>query len=171
MKTVWNRIHAWLGENAPPDYGQLRPGATAEAIVAAEKAMGLELPADVRASYLIHDGQADEPGLIGGEGWYLMPLEEMIKSWQKCSKRAPSYRNYVPVAWGGAGDYIFLDLDPDAEKPGSLIVQRSDTNGADPVAPSFRLWLEDFAAKLEEEEFVYSEVDGCLMYADEIDLD
>ncbi|WP_439624491.1 hypothetical protein [Gemmata sp.] len=51
-----------------------------------------------------------------------------------------------------------------------MIVQRSDTGGPGPVAPSFRLWLEGFADKLEGDEFAYSEADGCLMYADEIDL-
>lgn len=171
MKAIWKRVHAWLDENAPTGYGHLRSGATDEAIQAAEKAMGLTLPADVKASYRLHDGQSDEPGLIGGEGWCLMTLQEMVKCWRKWCKHAPRYRHCVPVAWGGAGDYVFLDLGTDAEKPGRVIVQRSDTNGPDPIAPSFRLWLEDFADKLEDDEFTYSEADGCLMYADEIDLD
>jgi cell wall assembly regulator SMI1 len=171
MKAVWKRIHAGLDENAPVGYGCLRPGATAEAIQAAEKAMGLKLPADVRASYRVHDGQAGGPGLIGGEGWCLMTLQEMVKWWRKWSEHAPRFRSCVPVAWGGAGDYVFLDLGPDTERPGGVIVQRSDTDGPDPVAPSFRLWLEDFADKLEGNEFAYSVEDGCLMYADELDLD
>jgi len=70
-----------------------------------------------------------------------------------------------------SGDYIFLDLGPDAEKAGCLIVQRSDTDDPDPVAPSFKAWLEDFADKLEDDEFAYSEEEGEIMYADEIDLD
>lgn len=75
------------------------------------------------------------------------------------------------MAWGGAGDYIFLDLSRTANPPGCVIVQRSDTDGPDPVASSFRSWLEGFAGQLEGDEFAYSEADGCLMYADEIDLD
>ena len=171
MKAVWKRIHAWLDENAPAGYGHLRPGASADAIQAAEKVMGLKLPADVKASYRVHDGQSNEPGLIGGEGWCLLTLQEMVKWWRKWSKHAPRFRNYAPVAWGGAGDYIFLDLGSDAERRGGVIVQRSDTEGPDPVARSFRTWLEDFADKLEDDEFAYSEADGCLIYADEIDLD
>ncbi|MFQ3593043.1 MAG: SMI1/KNR4 family protein [Gemmataceae bacterium] len=170
MKVVWKRIHAWLDENAPTDYGQLRPGASAEAILAAEKSMGLKLPAAVKASYRVHDGQGNEPGLIGGEGWCLLSLKEMVACWQKWSKHV-RFRECVPVAWGGAGDYVFLDLSPTAKPPGCVIVQRSDTDGPAVVAPSFRLWLEDFADKLEGDEFAYSEADGCLMYADEIDLD
>src|SRR5262249_3541941 len=110
MKAVWNRIHAWLDANAPEGYGHLRPGASGEAILAAEKAMGLKLPSDVKASYRIHDGQGKEPGLIGGEGWSLMTLQAMMEFWQKWCKRSVRYQSCVPIAWGGAGDYIFLDL-------------------------------------------------------------
>jgi len=48
------------------------------------------------------------------------------------------------------------------------MVQRRDSNEPDPIARSFRSWLEDFANKLDNDEFAYSEDDGCLMYADEI---
>lgn len=102
MKAVWKRIHAWLDENAPAGDGHLRPGATASAVQASESAMGLKLPADVKASYRVHDGQGNEPGLIGGEGWCLLSLKEMVAWWRKSSKRAPRFRECVPVAWGGA---------------------------------------------------------------------
>lgn len=171
MRTVWKRIHAWLDVNAPPGYGFLQPGASPDAIEAAEEAMGIKLPEDVKASYRVHDGQAREPGLIGGEAWCLLTLKEMVKSWRKWSTLDERYRNFVPVAWGGAADYVFLDLGTNAERPGCLIVQRSDSDEPDPVAQSFRLWLEDFADKLEDDEVVYSTASGCLMYADEIDPD
>jgi hypothetical protein len=51
------------------------------------------------------------------------------------------------------------------------MVQRRDRDAPDNVAASFRSWLEDFAGKLDAEEFAYSEDDGCIMYADEVDLD
>lgn len=171
MKNVWKRIHAWLDENAPAGHGRLRPGASADALQAVEKAMGLKLPADVRASYRVHDGQDDEPGLIGGEGWRLLPLQDVLASWRKWCDSNPRFRPFVPLACGGAGDFVFVDLSPATDAPRSVVVQRSDSAGPDPVAPSFRAWLERFADQLEEGEFAYSEADGCLMYADEIDLD
>lgn len=171
MKAVWKRIHAWLDANVPEDYGHLRPGASADEIQAAEKAMGFKLPADVKASYRIHDGQRKEPGLIGGEGWCLLSLKEAVKLWRQWSKSNQENAGRVPVAWGGAGDYIFLELGPDAEEVGRVMVQRGDSDGPDPVAPSFRSWLEDFAEKLEDGEFGYSEENGEIMYADEIDSD
>lgn len=171
MKAIWKRIHAWLEANAPAGYGHLRPGATAEALRAAEEAMGLKLPGDVRASYRIHDGQRNEPGLIGGEGWRLFSLQEMVKQWRRWSRSDPRNARCVPVAWGGAGDHVFLNLDPGADLADRLMVQRRDSAEPDPVAPSFRSWLEDFADQLEEDEFAYSEDHGCIMYADELDLD
>jgi cell wall assembly regulator SMI1 len=171
MKDVWNRIHEWLDVNAPEGYGRLRPGASAEAIRAAGKAMGLILPADGKASYRIHDGQGNEPGLIGGEGWCLLSLQEMVENWNRCSQadEASAYR--LPVAWGGLGDYVFLDFGSELQQSGVVMVQRHDRHDPDPIAPSFRDWLEEFADKLDDGEFMYSEEDGCIMYADEIDID
>jgi cell wall assembly regulator SMI1 len=140
MKAVWKRIHTWLDANAPKGYGNLRPGASAEAIRAAEGAMGVK-------------------------------LREMVKSWRRWARHDPRYATRVPVAWGGAGDYVFVDLGSGAEQPGRLIVQRSDHDGTDPVTPSFRAWLEGFAEQLEDDEFTYSEEHGEIMYADEIDPD
>jgi hypothetical protein len=51
------------------------------------------------------------------------------------------------------------------------MIQRSDSADPDPCAPSFASWLEDFADELEDGVFAYSEDDGELMLADELDLD
>src|SRR4051812_47853514 len=115
MKRVWDRIHAWLDANAPAGYGGLRPGASAEAIAAAEVAMGLTLPDDVKASYRIHDGQDGGPGLIGGEGWFLLPLEQIVRGWRNWSRDESNVARWVPLAWIGMGDYVFLNLEPDPE--------------------------------------------------------
>jgi cell wall assembly regulator SMI1 len=171
MKDVWKRIHDWLAANAPAGYGQLRPGARVEAIGAAEDAMGVKLPDDIKASYGIHDGQANEPGLIGGEGWCLLPLKEIVEQWGRWSRSDPRDARCVPVAWGGTGDYVFLNFDPHIGEPGCLMIQRSDSVDPDPLVPSFSAWLAGFADQLENGEFAYSEEDGCLMYADELDLD
>ena len=125
MKTIWKRIHAWLDEYAPAGYGHLRPGAGARAIEAAEKTMGLDLPRDVKASFAIHDGQEREPGLIGGEGWLLLSLREIVEQWRRWSQADPNNAHCVPIAWIGTGDYVFLNLDPDADEPGCLMIQRA----------------------------------------------
>src|SRR5436190_9785110 len=101
MHGIWKRIHAWLDANAPKGYGQLRSGASVEAIQVAEDAMGMILPDDMKASCDIHDGQFDEPGLIGGEGWCLMSLQEIVDHWGRWTRDDSMYRHCVPVAWGG----------------------------------------------------------------------
>lgn len=171
MRAVWKRIHAWLDANAPAGYGNLRLGASADAIQAAEKIMGLKLPRDVKASYRIHDGQDMEPGLVGGEGWMLLSLQEIVKSWGHWSRANPKDAHFVPIAWNGTGDYVFLNLDPVSEDPGCLKIQRRDSADPDPLTPSFSFWLEDFADELENGTFAYSEDHGEVMYADELDLD
>lgn len=171
MIEIWERIHAWFDENAPAGYGNLRAGAGAGDIAMAEKVMGLKFPPDLATSYRVHDGQGNEPGLIGGEGWCLLPLKDTVAFWQKRCEASPRFKECVPLAWGGAGDYIFLDLSSSAKSAGSIIVQRSDSEEPDVVAASFRSWIEEFADKLEGDEFAYSEADDCVMYADEIDLD
>lgn len=171
MKPIWKRIHTWLDANAPAGYGNLRPGASVKAIRAAEDAMGLKLPKDVKASYRIHDGQDDEPGLIGGEGWRLLSLQEMVEQWGRWSRSDPKDARFVPIAWIGTGDDVFLNLNPDSEEPGCLMIQRRDSVDPDPLVPSFRFWLADFADQLEDGEFAYSEEHGEVMYADELDLD
>jgi hypothetical protein len=171
MKVVWDRIHTWLDANAPAGYGKLRPGASAKAIRDAEKAMSLKLPDDVKTSYLLHDGQVMEPGLIGGEGWRLLSLQEIVEMWGHWSRADPADAHYVPIAWGEMHDYVFLNLDPDSEAPGCLMIQRSDRAEPDPFDPSFSSWLERFVSELENGAFAYSEEHGVVMYADEIDLD
>jgi hypothetical protein len=177
MKAVWHRIHAWLDAHAPAGYGDLRPGASADEIRAAEEAMGLKLPDDVVESYRIHDGQDNTPGLIGGEGWCLLPLQSMVQHWRNWSQADPTAIHFVALAWIGTGDYVFLNLDPDfrrldpeAEEPGYLMIQRRDSPDPDPFVPSFSLWLADFADELESGVFAYSERHGEVMHAGEIDL-
>src|SRR4051812_40325535 len=41
LTTIWDRIHVWLAANAPEVLASLRPGATDEAICAAEETMAV----------------------------------------------------------------------------------------------------------------------------------
>jgi cell wall assembly regulator SMI1 len=171
IESLWKRIHDWLDANAPAGYGDLRPGATENAISAAEQAMGIKLPDDMKGSYRIHDGQGNEPGLIGGEGWCLLRLGEMVEIWRRWCQFNPENARRVPVAWGGTNDYVFLDLRPEVGESGCMMVQRSDSTDADPLAPSYSAWLVDYVDRLEAGEFAYCEDEGCIMHEDEIDLD
>jgi cell wall assembly regulator SMI1 len=82
MKHLWDRIHVWLAANAPEVLAGLRRPATAKQVRAAEKAMGVTLPDDVKAAYCIHDGEevygkAPSPGALSG--WRWMTLQDMAE--------------------------------------------------------------------------------------------
>lgn len=55
----WDRIERWFAANLPGRDLRLRPPATASALAEAEERLGRALPADLRASFLVHDGQED----------------------------------------------------------------------------------------------------------------
>ena len=171
MLEVWKRILSWHKANTPEEYCRLRSGASYEELQSVETQLGLELPDDIKSSCRIHDGQLEEGGIIGGEGWRLLPLLEITEIRERWIQANPGDRYYIPVAEGVMGDYVLLNLDPNSENQGSLMIQRKDSTESDYFMPSFASWLTNFADQLETGEFAYSEEDGCVMYADELDLD
>jgi cell wall assembly regulator SMI1/predicted DNA-binding WGR domain protein len=86
MAALWARLEAFVAET--PMTLDLRPPATAAAIRAAERTIGLPFPADFRASLLVHDGQ--EPGDGDDEqtfSWLtghprLASLDRLVAAWQ-----------------------------------------------------------------------------------------
>lgn len=59
----WRRIEAWLEKHLPILKLSLRPGVSRTDLKEFEKAIGRSLPDDVRASWMIHDGQRPVPYL------------------------------------------------------------------------------------------------------------
>ncbi|MBY0231748.1 MAG: SMI1/KNR4 family protein [Gemmataceae bacterium] len=73
----WRRIEAWFAANLPEALATLRPPATEADLAAVEARIGQPLPADFRASYLIHDGQdvtSETCGLGILFGRHIVPL-------------------------------------------------------------------------------------------------
>src|SRR5262249_22577796 len=87
-------LHPRVARQTRPDVLEsLAPGATDEQIRAAEEAMGVTLPDDVRANYRIHNGQQDVlvnvtywpglrcvPAFLHGEDW--ASLDRMVEQWR-----------------------------------------------------------------------------------------
>jgi cell wall assembly regulator SMI1 len=72
VETIWNRIETWLAINAPEILNSLQPGATNQAINKAEAFLD-KLPEDAKASYRLHNGQAESgQGLI--DAWEFLSL-------------------------------------------------------------------------------------------------
>jgi cell wall assembly regulator SMI1 len=183
MKTIWNRIHVWLTAHAPDVLESLRPGATEEAIRAAEEEMGVTLPDDVRSCYRIHDGQQPVlvnvtywpglrtvPGFLYGDPW--RGLRDMVEYWRdlksllgdfagiSSSPRGPIrsdwwHPKWLPVTkWGGGGDLRCLDLAPKSRgKVGQVISWYHDDPARGVLAKSFTEWLAAFARDLERGQY------------------
>lgn len=79
----WGRIDNWAEENYPELYDQLCEGATANDMNDLEHQLDCSLPQDVRASWMVHDGQergGNPTGIIFGS--MLMDCEEMVQEWE-----------------------------------------------------------------------------------------
>ncbi len=157
---------AWAAfEAALPDAlrADLRPGASAADLDAAERALGLALPPDVREVYGRHDGQAgDAPGVI--VGLRLLPLADAVGEWRKWQDVIetdpdlaempaqavpegavrPVYvaSGWLPLVDDGAGNHAAVDFEPGPEgESGQVITFGSDEPERVRAAPSLPAFL------------------------------
>lgn len=152
------------------------PGLPEATIRAAETAMGLELPEDVRESYLIHDGSRRGSFLILFERGYLLSLtaneesEPVVEAWKAMCEIAAEYgdvageitgpiRNtfwsprWVPLTCDWESHAVCIDLDPaPGGRVGQVIMRRREAD-AWVLAPSWGDWLSRYAAALEAGEY------------------
>jgi cell wall assembly regulator SMI1 len=132
-ETLLNRLQKTLEKNAPEIAHQLQPGLSEAEINAQEMAGGFVLPAEIRALYRWHNGQApaSPDGLL--PGLRFLPLETTVRERQLLSQqlRAEGFwsrlnfkifaghrRSWVPILDDGSGDGYYVDPD------------RSDAEGA-----------------------------------------
>ncbi|WP_405522546.1 hypothetical protein [Streptomyces canus] len=64
---AWRRITGWLRANAPDSHAALRAGASAAAVAAVEGDLGIQLPVELRALWLLTAGDD------GAHGWGCLP--------------------------------------------------------------------------------------------------
>jgi cell wall assembly regulator SMI1 len=146
MKTIWDRVHTWLTAHAPVVLDSLAPPATEAQIRAAENALDVTLPDDVKASYRIHNGQRvvsgqyGKPALLYG-GWDLYSLAEVVSQW-KCWKDLSDrgtfagggsrptgpirtdwwHPGWIPLTGNDGGDHHCADMAPSqGGHPGQVI--------------------------------------------------
>jgi len=144
MWQLWDRITAWYSANVAPEYRiQLNPGATTAQIQQVENDLAVTFPADVRESYLCHDG-SNEVGIFTGGSYYLSLagivhecslMKEMmadlqghidrgdleyLESWDglDLQPRGPVRpvwwtSSWIPILCLQSGHYLCADTDPD----------------------------------------------------------
>ncbi|MFD4371207.1 SMI1/KNR4 family protein [Streptomyces sp. NPDC058486] len=122
IEDAWRRVTHWLSRHAPGSHAALAPGASPERIAALEAELGVRVPADLRALWLLTAGDGGVRGagcLPGNEA--LMPLDavaafhrqqmEAQRHEDALNARRPEYDRFtvwraawVPVVSHGAAD-------------------------------------------------------------------
>jgi cell wall assembly regulator SMI1 len=187
MQELWARLEAWVRTNTGKSL-RLRPGLDEAAIQAAEQQLGLQFPADYRASLLAHDGQdvGEEPfeWLPGCSP--LKPLSAVIERWteeQELAAEFPDPENQtegplhtvlwhpkrIPIAgspwWDG--DNTYVDLHPSPTGTVGQITTFVTECDLECLGSSLRSALERYLAALESGDWVYSKAKDRVAPKDE----
>lgn len=113
----WNRVEHWLSQQAPDVLRSLKPGAAATQIRKTERVLGIKFPADVVASYLLHDGQERYGEGLFQRRWSLLSMNGIVSEWQGWVSLAGDGEAYwhqlwIPIAHDFGGNNYSIDLDP-----------------------------------------------------------
>ncbi|WP_406387737.1 SMI1/KNR4 family protein [Streptomyces sp. NBC_00887] len=88
---AWRRIISWLEQHASATRAALLPGASTYEIAALEQALGVRVPVELRALWLLCAGGKDTPGagVMPDYDWALMQLGTVATSyrWQRDNRR------------------------------------------------------------------------------------
>ncbi|AKJ29062.1 SMI1/KNR4 family protein [Caldimonas brevitalea] len=105
---IWDRLEPWLARHAKELWAVMNPPATMAQIEAAERRIGHELPADVRAAYLRHNGTADSTRLHGPYFFHYAAwcsLDAMVDGWESRCELIQRFRE------GPDSEYLFPEED------------------------------------------------------------
>lgn len=175
MEAIWTRIDSWLAANAPQVRASLNSGATDEEIAQAEAFFGVNLPDDLKSSYRIHNGQAEDsyslfPGLEFLSLQHMIAVSQKWQDWAdesfECDQEDISegvwngwWNPYwIPFTNESNGACECVDLAPAAGgRVGQVVVVEWQEPTRRLVSPSFRAYLQAFAESLERGEYRFSE--------------
>jgi cell wall assembly regulator SMI1 len=177
VTALWKQIEKALKSTSPGVKKSLNKGATRQQIASSEKKLGVELPAPLRESYLLHDGQKERADGLFPEGFadlpsefVLLSLEEAAADWNNWTSLAKSgefkgsvgqpdkgvkpdwwNRKWIPFASDGGGDSLCVDLAPaKAGTAGQIIGVQHDSASRDNIEPGgFQAFLSRLAEHLE----------------------
>lgn len=165
-----------MAQRAPASFSRLTTGCTVERVRELERALGAQVPGDLRASLRRHDGEP--PDYAGGvvAGSLLLGCEGIESQWRRWNdlerggdlrslgdeiRADPSIRGdrWWRVAWipfvGSDGSNLCVDLDPGPEGTSGQVILMDRMYGPGPVvAPSHAAWLSLWADDLEADVFV-----------------
>jgi cell wall assembly regulator SMI1 len=164
----WERIHRWLSANAPKILRNLNAGAGDSEIVAAERALGHEMPQEWKDLYRLHNGMNSNQN--SGSlffGMQFLPLEKVLREQTKSNVKGakplpvraadPGIRladmhnpKWIAFAHDCGDTLLRVDLDPgEGGRLGQVIFTDHADDTVIVLAPSLQAFLADFAGDLE----------------------
>lgn len=191
LAQLWDRWEAWLAEKASDWFDRLPPGADPGALDAAEAALGVPLPADLRASYARHDGDGSVRnmtlGIVGNHGWLSLAAALQTRAERNAQLRDGVYTGpafdvrargpvqavwwheaWLPITDDGSSNHLCVDLAPaEGGEVGQIIRVWNRSERREVVASSLTAWIEQTVERLEQG--VYSLVpslDGGVEFRD-----
>lgn len=142
LAKTWSRLQTWLTRQYPELGDTLNYGILPQDLAQIEMQFGFALPAVVRESYLLVDGQEAESAAGCSEGLFfgltLLPLEDVLEEWRFWRevdddpttganprlrdlmqsippgwvRKEYSQRGWLPLITDKTGNYIGIDLNP-----------------------------------------------------------
>ena len=158
----------------------LPKGASASAIQATEKTLGVTFPPEVRAFYVTHDGGSDDEA-YNCNSRVLLSLDGIVSQWSiwkqlfdggaftgNQAKPSVGIQNtwwipeWIPMTYDGAGNHDVLDLSPaEGGKLGQMMSFWHDDASRTLKAPDFLSWLATVEwTRDEDEDFDDEEDEG-----------
>jgi cell wall assembly regulator SMI1 len=169
IRASWEKISFWYASNAPKGALTLSPGASEDEIQLLERLLGVNLPADIRESYAIHDGNRYLQSFFP-DGGALQSIDRIAQAWlvlaDRVSKGLVVYAEnvfpegpikktwwnlrWIPIMETGAGDYGCVDLEPaNGGHLGQVISFVDEVGPLRVLASSWQEYLSQFADDLE----------------------
>jgi cell wall assembly regulator SMI1 len=181
MKQLWDRLEAWAKKNAKRSLRLSNKGVSEKRIAAAEKKMRLKIPSDLRASLLLHDGQANDDVFRWLPGCSpLRPLDAIVAQWKDEQENVEQYGiekalsedgllhttlwhpKRIPIAgtewWDG--DNTYIDLFPGPKGTAGQVMTFVSECDLEVLGPSLHGALELYLEALESGEWVYDKKSG-----------
>ncbi|MDH4323977.1 MAG: SMI1/KNR4 family protein [Betaproteobacteria bacterium] len=164
---LWQRIERALERHAPEAAATLAPPATEEQVAALEAAIRQALPADLRASLRVHDGQSDPTGCHSFcDGGMLLNTVEIADRWRMVTEMDEENRASAAPGQGpwwktscipftdAEGDKLCVDMDPSlGSRTGEVVCHIHDSEIERGLGASYEAWLSSLAQRLEAGRF------------------
>lgn len=153
---AWQRIASWLEQYAPASHEALLPAATEQDIDTLAQQLGVRVPVELRALWLLCAGNQDAPGagFFPDHGWALMPLDSVRVVYRRQSRRQQDHDgeswmwkpSWVPFcSWSVTDTSYGLFIDAETGEVGHW----DDTAVRTVEDKSLTMLLEEIADRLE----------------------